>query len=285
MRCGSTIEAAESLGLSQPAVSIGIRQLEKLIGMTLFERLHRRLHPTEEALQLYEEVRPVFSLMRDFSMRAQAIRQGMSGKLRIVTTPPLGHTIAPVALRELLRHRANVSVSYDVRRLADVIEAVQNGSADIGLAMAMEHHPALHVEVLTRTHMVCLVPADSALAKMTTVSAQDLAATGFIGIETDSRIGQIIRAAFERDLASYNPRVEVRYCATASVLANAHVAPAIVDPYSARFHATAAVVERAFQPPTELPAVMITRRGVPRSRLLHSYIAALKAACSGYSAL
>ncbi|WP_203330472.1 LysR family transcriptional regulator [Rhodovastum atsumiense] len=279
MRYGSTVEAAESLGLSQPAVSIGIRQLEKQIGVTLFERLHRRLHPTEEALQLYEEVRPMFNLMRDFSLRAQAIRQGVSGRLRILSTPPLGHTIAPVALRELLRHRPDVSVSYDVRRLGEVIEAVQNGSADIGLALALEQHPAVNVEVLSRTHMVCLVPTGSALAEKAEISAQDLAATGFIGLEADSRIGQIIRTAFERDLASYNPRVEVRYCSTAAVLANADVAPAIVDPYSARFHASASVIERPFLPPSEITAVMLTRRGVPRSRLLHSFIAALRAAC------
>jgi DNA-binding transcriptional LysR family regulator len=40
MRRGNTIEAAGALGLSQPAVSIGIRPLEKLIGRTLFERVH-----------------------------------------------------------------------------------------------------------------------------------------------------------------------------------------------------------------------------------------------------
>ncbi len=283
MRCATTVEAAEQLGISQPAVSNGIRQLESQLGVTLFERLHRRLQPTEEALLLYEEVRPVFGLLRGFSARARDMRQGLSGRLRIITTPPLGHTVAPAALRTFLKDRPDVSVSYDVRRLEHVLEAVQSGAADIGLALGLDRHPAVNIEVLARTHMVALVPLDGPLAAKNIVSAGDLASGSFIGLEAESRMGQILRHAFERHGAHYDPRVEVRYCSTAAVLADTGIGAAVIDPYSAAFQRKTHMVARPFQPPSEICAVMLTRKGVPRSRLLHAFISDLKQAVSSFN--
>ena len=117
MRCATTVEAAEQLRISQPAVSAGLRQLENQLGLTLFERTGRRLQPTAEARSLYEEIRPIFSLMRGFSQRARDMQLGMAGRLKVIATPPLGYSVAPVALRRLLEDRPDVSVAFDVRRL------------------------------------------------------------------------------------------------------------------------------------------------------------------------
>ncbi|NSY19663.1 LysR family transcriptional regulator [Neorhizobium sp. AL 9.2.2] len=278
MRCETTVEAAEQLGISQPAVSNGIRQLENQLGITLFERLHRRLEPTEEATLLFEEVRPVFSMLRSFSARARSIRHGTSGRLRVMSTPPLGNTVAPVALARFLKDRPDVSVAYDVRRLEHVIEAVQSGAADVGLAIALERHPSVNVEILSRTHMVALVPKDHPVASRQEVTVSDLSEHGFIGLEAESRMGQMLRDAFDREGIDYEPRVEVRYCATAAVLAGAGVGAAVVDPYSAAYQSSEGLVQLPFQPPREVAAVLITRKGIPRSRLLHGFIAELKRA-------
>jgi DNA-binding transcriptional LysR family regulator len=280
MRCETTVEAAEQLGISQPAVSNGIRQLESQLGVTLFERLHRRLEPTEEAIQLFEDVRPIFGMLRNFSARARSIRQGTSGRLRIMSTPPLGNTVAPVALARFLKDRQDVSVAYDVRRLEHVIDAVQNGAADIGFGLALERHPSVNIEMLARTHMVAVASREHVIGGKSEVSVGDLVEHGFIGLEAESRMGQMLRNAFERDGAPYEPRVEVRYCATAALLASAGVGAAVVDPYSAMQQFSHGLVQRPFQPPCEVAAVMITRKGVPRSRLLHGFIAEMKRAIS-----
>ena len=49
MRCSTTVETAEFLGVSQPAVSAGLRQLESQLGITLFERTGRRLQPSQNS--------------------------------------------------------------------------------------------------------------------------------------------------------------------------------------------------------------------------------------------
>ncbi len=165
MRCRTTVEAADRLGISQPAVSNGLRQLERELDITLFERAHRRLEPTMEAVALFEEIRPLFGTLQSFSLRARRdIRQGKSGRIRIVATPPIGHTLAPRALQALVAESPDISVSYDVRRLSDTLMAVREGSADVGIALALDHHLDVNVEVLHRTRMVALLPTSSPLA-------------------------------------------------------------------------------------------------------------------------
>jgi DNA-binding transcriptional LysR family regulator len=281
MRCGTTVEAAEQLGISQPAVSNGIRQLEAQTGVTLFERLHRRLQPTEEAVALHEDIKPIFGLLRGFASRAQDMRQGISGRLRVIATPPLGHTVAPLAMRRFLKDRKGVSVAYDVRRLEHVVEAVQSGNADLGLALGLDRHMAVNVEVLARTHMVAVLPKGQE-TDGNTVTAGTLADSDFIGLEIESRLGQMVRSAFERDGAAYNPRVEVRYCATAAVLVAAGIANAVIDPYTAAFNRSIGIVERSFLPPIEVVAVLITRKGIPRSRLQHAFISEMRKALSDF---
>jgi len=107
MRAATTIEAAEILQVSQPAVSAGIRQLEVQLGITLFERSGRRLSPTAEARQLYDEIRPMFSMIRGFSQRARDIRLGLSGRLRVMYefNRPLGNHPRTLVARPWLRNR------------------------------------------------------------------------------------------------------------------------------------------------------------------------------------
>ena len=60
----TTVQAAEDLGISQPAVSIAIKQLEEQLGFNLFERRNRRLQPTQEAHILFADIEPIFSNLR-----------------------------------------------------------------------------------------------------------------------------------------------------------------------------------------------------------------------------
>lgn len=272
----TTKETGERLGMSQPAVSNALRQLEARTGLNLFERLHRRLQPTEEAFQLHREIQPIFSILRGFSTRAEAMRQGLSGRLRVLSTPPLGHTIGARALRPLLKDRPDITVSYDVRRLEHVVEAVQNGSVDLGLGLGLEEHPAVNVEVLARVRMVCLVPRGHRLAGRPSIGASEIGAEEMIGLESDSRLGMAVQAAFARARSRYGPRVEVRYCSTAAALSPALDAISVVDPFTASLRPPELEL-CAFTPPCEVPVGILYRRGVPRSRLAQAYVAQLRA--------
>lgn len=276
MRNGTTVEAAEALGVSQPAVSAGLKQLEAQLGIVLFERTSRRMNPTTEAQDLFAEIRPMFSMMQGFTQAARDIRQGLRGRLRIICTPPIGHTIAPRALQHFLRERPDVSVGFDVRRLEHVVEAVHSGSADLGIAITMDQYPSLNSETLHETYLVALLRAQSDLADKLEISVQDMAARPLIGIDVDSKLGGIVRAAFVHEGMAYLPNITVRYVSTAVELVNQGLGNAIVDPLTAYAHAGPDTTIRSFVPACAVRVTLLTRRGVPRSRLAHAFVAALR---------
>ncbi|PWK62369.1 LysR family transcriptional regulator [Roseicyclus mahoneyensis] len=274
MRGGTTVETAEALGISQPAVSAGLRQLEAQLGIVLFERTSRRMTPTAEAEALFTEIRPMFSMLQGFTKTARDIRQGLLGRLRIIATPPIGHTIAPLALKHLLAERPDVSVSFDVRRLEHVVEAVHSGRADLGIAITSESYPSLHAETLHETRMVALVADD--LTARPSITPDDLIDRPFIGLEVDSKLGSQLRAAFQQHGHGYLPHIEVRYVSTAAELVNHGLGNAIVDPFTAHCLARPQVQIRPFDPACAIRVALLTRRGVPRSQLVTAFVAALR---------
>ncbi|MER5172953.1 LysR family transcriptional regulator [Thioclava kandeliae] len=276
MRCSTTVETAEFLGISQPAVSAGLRQLESQLALTLFDRTGRRLQPTAEARDLFEEIRPLFGLLRSFSTRARDMRSGRVGRLRVIATPPLGYSLGPKALRAFLASRPEVTISYDVRRLANVLEAVETGQVDIGLVLNAERLETVNSELIERSQMVVLVPEEDPLAQEVQISAQQLVGSPLVGIDQASHLGRLVAKSFATDNAAFRPQIEVRYCQTAAALAAGGMGVTIVDPYSAEPYLQKGLVARPFVPACEIRASILTRKGVPHSSLLMGFVEALR---------
>jgi len=273
----TTVDTATELGISQPAVSLAIKELEKQLGFALFERVKRRLHPTGEARSLFEEIEPLLSMMRSVESHVRDLRDGTEGKLRVMATPPLGNAVVPAALKRFVTQRPNVAVQYDVGRLDDVIEAVETGAAELGLALALEQHPAVHARTLKRYRLCALMPSTHPLRHADTIDPAAAAEHGFIGLDRRSRLGLLLEAAFARQAVVHEPRVVVRNCHTAAMLADAGIGIAIVDPFTAAFVKDLDLIVRSFEPRIEFAACLLTRPGVPLSRIGSGFVADVEA--------
>lgn len=273
----TTAAVAERLEITQPAVSQSIKQLEQALNVTLFERVGRRLSPTNSTVILHSDVRQVFRAMRALEIRAEGLSKGSSGQLRIISTPPLGYSYAPLALARILQTNSEIATEYEVVRMTELRDAVQSGRMDLGLAVFEGNiETALNVTPIHRTRMVAVVPRSSPLSEKHAISPEDLHAQPYIGLAGDSNLGQLIRSAFTERQADYHPRLEVRYCATAVNLAERGIGTAMVDPYSASAHALQNVVCLPFVPTREVWACTLTRRGVPFSSPLKAFMAILR---------
>ncbi|MFV0472977.1 MAG: LysR family transcriptional regulator [Pikeienuella sp.] len=277
MAGATTAEVASAMGVSQPAVSASLRHLEGLLGLALFERAGRRLTPTHTARMLMRDVASVLSSLRGFSQRAEDLAAGVAGRLRVVATPPLANFHAAEALSRLFDLYPTLSASYDVQRLDEVYRAVQTGEADLGLGVFEgQIDTDLQITPLHRARMVALAPRDSDLARKKEVAPHDLVGRNFVGLASDSVLGVLIRDAFRDQGCAYRPRIEVRFCATAAALAGQGVGVALVDPYSAASHGFDNLTTLRFVPERMVSACVFTRRGVPHTEQLKSFVNLLR---------
>ncbi|MBE9606906.1 LysR family transcriptional regulator [Acetobacteraceae bacterium H6797] len=233
IRCQTTIAAAQQLGMSQPAVSNAIRQMESQLGFPLFERLNNRLFPTDGAAIIYEESEPLFAMHSALEVRVQELREDKITRLRILSTPPLGHGVIPSVMVPFSRRHPRLQIYFDIRELDEVVRSVESGKTDIGFGLSLGAQPTLEMEALFRGVMVCALPPRHPLAGQESVSLQALQADRFIALDAHTTMGAAVRDAYQEAKLPMNFAVEVKYCNTACILAEAGMGAAIVDPFSA----------------------------------------------------
>ncbi|MFN3936623.1 MAG: LysR family transcriptional regulator [Gemmobacter sp.] len=274
METGTATAAAEVLGLSQPAVSAALRQLEHRLGVVLFERAGRRLVPTEAAHLLQAEAQPVFLMLDRLSDGIRRMKHHRAGRLRIAATPPMGHSFAPGALREFLRDRPAIEVQFDVLRLAEVQRAVDLGVADLGLGLGLAENAGVRTHVLSEAELVAVVPRDHVLTTRAVLGPADLARYPLIGL--DSVIATLVEGAFALQGVPFRPRLQARYTQTACALVQAGLGVAVVDPFTAGHIAGNTVAVRRLQPAVRISAVAMTREGQDVPPLVNEFLEILR---------
>lgn len=272
VRCETTVRAAQELGLSQPAVSNGIKHLESQLGFPLFERVNNRLFPTAEARALYRDSERLASMHAALEAKVDDLKQNRAGSLRLIATPPLGYSVIPPALQRFLAQRPKMRVFFDIRRFEAVIDSVDDGLAELGFVIGLGDHRELDSEVFFSERMVCVMPPTHPLARKDVIAPEDLTNWPFIGLESGTKMGTLLRQAFATAGVPFLCSVEVRYCNTACVLADNGVGVAVVDPLSPVFSGRFKLSVRPFEPGTQVVASAVRSRKRPLSRAAEAFL-------------
>lgn len=167
--------AAARLAVSQPALSVQIRQLERLVGAPLFDRHNRRVTITAAGRVLDESSR---RLLRDADLMVEAVRAvagGQGGTLRVGFGPTMMlSTLAPVV--RAFRTRAP-AVRVDLREMvtADQVAALLRDDLDVGFVRGVDPDPRLRIEEVSREPLRIALPRGHRLSRRTRVPLAALA--------------------------------------------------------------------------------------------------------------
>ena len=138
---GSVTEAATLMGVSQPAVSRLLADLESQLGFTLFLRAGRSLQPTAEARLLVDTVRRAFGGLDRIREAAEAIRDFRQTPLMLVTTSSFAVKVLPDLIAAFARRRPGAAVSLDVQSTDDAVEWLALEAYDFGFCCSPSASP------------------------------------------------------------------------------------------------------------------------------------------------
>ncbi|QCK84757.1 LysR family transcriptional regulator [Phreatobacter aquaticus] len=277
MRAGTASRAADILGVTQPAVSRSLAELEKALGFQLFARVQNRLVPTPEAHQFFTEVEASFRGIDTLRAAAARIRDHGSGQLRIGSLSALGSSLVPRAIARFRQTHPDIAVTLIVAASREIRDQVASGAFDLGLAADEIDTTGVQHQLFVAPDAVCALPVGHRLAAKAVITPADLEGEPMIAYVPEDRARQRIDRIF--DQAGIRPRivVETIYAATVCALVSEGVGIGFVSRYGAAGHDQSRLVLRPFEPAAPIRSLLILPPDRPKSDLVRAMIDALMA--------
>jgi len=158
---GNFSAAGRQLNLTQPAVSLHVRELERRFGVRLVERVGRRAYPTapgrdlaDYALRIFNDCEIVETMMRRF-------RVDWLGQVRIGTGLTALIYVLPPVLRRVQTEYAGIDLVVTQLSTPDSIDSVMRNAIDLALVMLPVKEPRLRITPLNDGKLVAILPADT----------------------------------------------------------------------------------------------------------------------------
>ncbi len=191
-------QAAERLGVTQPAVSLQVRSLEKRLGTQLLDRSGRRVEPTEAGWRLYRGAQKLIALEEQLMADVAASSEGeLSGDLVLGASTGPAAIVVPILLGEFQRENPAVRVFLTVSDTHSVIERVAERSLELGIVGASRRHRGVRFEPFFADQVILACPPGHRFAGRT-VTLDELREETLILMQEGAGVRQIIEDALRR---------------------------------------------------------------------------------------
>jgi DNA-binding transcriptional LysR family regulator len=201
-------QAAEQLGVTQPAVSLQIRSLEKRLGRRLLDRSGRRVEPTEAGQRLYRSAQRMLALEEQLVEEVADASEGeLAGTLQLGASTGPGGSVVPLLLCEFQRANPSVRVALTVSDTQTIVDQVAGRELAAGIVGAARRHRGVTFEPLFRDQVVLACPPGHAFAGRT-VSLDELQAEPLMVMQEGAGVRQVIDDALRA--AGLRHRLDVK---------------------------------------------------------------------------
>ncbi|HZC75996.1 MAG TPA: selenium metabolism-associated LysR family transcriptional regulator [Gaiellaceae bacterium] len=185
-------QAADQLGVTQPAVSLQIRSLEQRLGQQLLDRSGRRVEPTEAGLRLFRGAQRLLALEQQLLEELGEEAEGeLNGRLEIGASTGPGGSVLPTLLGEFQRLHPQVHVALTVSDTHTVSEQVGRRELELGVVGVASRQRGVSFEPFYRDEVVLAVPAGHKWAGKT-LSIEELKEEPLVLMQDGAGIRQMI---------------------------------------------------------------------------------------------
>ena len=229
---GSVTGAADTLGLTQPAVSKLLQNLEHSVGYKLFERLKGRINPTPEARFLFHEVDDMLRQMDRLDGLFNSTRQHQHRKIQIGSLSGPANFLLPEILGKIAQSDAKFGVNLYTHNSNIICDWISRQTLDIGLIDIHSASPSYNSITIPLSYY-CAIPADDPLASRPHLTPKDLDGRTFISLNKRHQSFVKIDKAFKDEDATYNVAHEIHVHLPAISMVRARMGYAFIDTINA----------------------------------------------------
>lgn len=194
----SYTRAAEELFLTQPAVSMQIKQMEEQLGLPLFEQMGKRIFLTEAGDEVYRHCRQIAQQFDDLESAIANLKGLARGKLKIAVASTAKYVV-PNLLGVFCRRYPGVTVSLEVTNRERILSELSDNLIDLAVMGQPPNEMGFEADAFMENPLVVIAPPDHPLAGKKRVPVEQLQNESFLVRE----LGSGTRAAMERFFAEH----------------------------------------------------------------------------------
>nr|ARW64893.1 transcription regulator of Rubisco operon [Polysiphonia sertularioides] len=210
---GSFRKAADSLYVSQPAISLQIQNLERQLNTTLFERTSKKATLTEAGNMLLRYGGRILALCEETCRALEDIQNLQGGSLVIGASQTTGTYLMPRLIGLFRQRYPQVNVQLQVHSTRLISWSVANGQVDlavIGGEVPNELKNILQITAYAEDELALILPMSHPFSKVSDIQKEDLYRLRFIALDTQSTIRKVIdKILYQHDIDSSRFKIEM----------------------------------------------------------------------------
>ena len=281
MVTGSMTLAARRMGVTQPAISRLLKDLQDDLDLVLFDKRGTGVVPTAEATALYAEVERSFVGLDRIRSTAEHIRTRRNTSLRIAALPALANGYLPRFAGTVLMRRPELDLGLFGLISPLVVDWVINRQCDLGFAELPIAHPVLETIPMPVLARVAVMPEGHRLATRKVIRPEDFTDENFISLKLGSSSRHRIDEVFDTRGVARIMRAETHLSEIMCGLVSSGFGVAICDPFTAAEFASRGVIARPFEPAIPFEFAALFPPGVSLAPIAQEFIATLQADIMG----
>jgi DNA-binding transcriptional LysR family regulator len=188
----SFTKAAETLHMTQPAVTFQVRQLEEYFNTRLFDRTHNRIALTDAGKLVFQYADRILEHYRAMDNAVRELTGDISGVLIIGASTTIAEYMLPALLGDFKSKYPEINIRLKVSNTEGVVNMVENNAIDVGVVEGPVSNKSLVVEVCREDQLVLVTPPKHPLAGNKLVPVEDLADYPYICREEGSGTREVI---------------------------------------------------------------------------------------------
>jgi DNA-binding transcriptional LysR family regulator len=200
----SFTKAAETLHMTQPAVTFQVKQLEEFFNTRLFDRTHNKITLTEVGKIVYDYAEKILDHYEKMNSEVRELTGEVTGSLLIGASTTIAEYMLPSLLGAFKKQFEDVNIRLQVGNTDAIVAMVENNMIDLGVVEAPVYNKNLEVEVCRLDEMVLIVPEGHPLSNRDKISVEDMRKYRYISREEGSGSRSVIDNYIREQGLSYS---------------------------------------------------------------------------------